>query len=289
MSAILFKYVSIHSLGKFTTLETKFPTFCSHKRETLAIKEEINRKSDQISCWRTSGAWATLQGRGLGDVITVEGGESLYPNNYSGDTFTQSSRSKVNLISLFKYLFSYLFYYLLFWGNECELECPRDPRTASSWIQVFSRETSKRVSSSRPHKLYYKAMEILHHDDIIKVIVAVCFLLSNSNMKKQNETNKQNCANEFARYSRQTRFRQIFRQCYNLKHILSNTDQLETRSNVSSEFWLVERTVKRQQETRLFFKAKAELFYIFCWVLQRNFSKVCRHSFIIFAHLGFPI
>lgn len=66
------------------------------------------------------------------------------------------------------------------------------------------------------------------------------------------------------------------------------TDQLETRSNVSSVFWLVERPVKRQQVTRLFFKAKAELFYNFCWVLQRNFSKVCRHNFSIFAHLGFP-
>ena len=49
----------------------------------------------------------------------------------------------------------------------------------------------------------FQAMEILDHDDIIKVIVVTCFLFSNSNMKKQNKTNKQNCANEFARDSRQ--------------------------------------------------------------------------------------
>ena len=41
------KYVLIHSLGKFTTLETEFPAFCSHKRETLAIIQgrEINGKT----------------------------------------------------------------------------------------------------------------------------------------------------------------------------------------------------------------------------------------------------
>ena len=51
--------------------------------------------------------------------------------------------------------------------------------------------------------LAFEAMEILDHDDIVKVIEVTCFLFSNSNMKKQNKTNKQNCANEFARDSRQ--------------------------------------------------------------------------------------
>ena len=36
------------------------------------------------------------------------------------------------------------------------------------------------------------------------------------------------------------------------------TDQLETRSNVSSVFWLVERPVKRQQVTRLFFSRQRQ-------------------------------
>ena len=59
------------------------------------------------------------------------------------------------------------------------------------------------VSPSRPHELDFKAMEILHHNYTVKVIVVTCFLFSNSNVKKNKQTNKQNCANEFARDSRQ--------------------------------------------------------------------------------------
>ena len=133
----------------------------------------------------------------------------------------------------------------------------------------------------------FRGHGILDHDDIVKVIEVTCFLFSNSNMKKQNKTNKQNCANEFARDSRQA-FDRFFDRATIWNISCQITDQLETRSNVSSVFWLAERPVKRQQVTRLFFKAKAGLFYNFCWVLQRNFSKVCRHNFSIFAHLGFP-
>lgn len=45
------KYVLIHSLGKFTTLETEFPAFCSHKRETLAIiqgRDQQKNRSNQL-------------------------------------------------------------------------------------------------------------------------------------------------------------------------------------------------------------------------------------------------
>lgn len=123
------KYVLIHSLGKFTTLETEFPAFCSHKRETLAIIQgrEINRKTiksvvdAQAERGRLSrgGVWVTCDNCwGRGKLIFWPSEFPTIIRGTSGGTFTQSSRSKINLIYSFKYLFSYLFYYLLFLGKS---------------------------------------------------------------------------------------------------------------------------------------------------------------------------
>lgn len=120
------KYVLIHSLGKFTTLETEFPAFCSHKRETLAIiqgRDQQKNRSNQLLTHKRRVGDSPGEGFGWRDNCWGRGKLIFWPSEFptiirgnSGGTFTQSSRSKVNLIYSFKYLFSYLFYYLLFLG-----------------------------------------------------------------------------------------------------------------------------------------------------------------------------
>lgn len=60
------------------------------------------------------------------------------------------------------------------------------------------------------------------------------------------------------------------------------TDQLETRSNVSSVFWLVERPVKRQQVTRLFSRQRQSCSIIFVEFYSAT-SQRCVDTILVFS------
>lgn len=147
------KYVLIHSLGKFTTLETKFPTFCSNKRETLAIiqgRDQQKKRSNQLLTHKRRVGDSPGEGFrwrdnywGRGKLIYWNILTTWIPSNNSGGIFTQSSRSKVNLISSFKYLFSYLFYYLLFLAMSASSNALETLERLLHEFKWFSRETSR--------------------------------------------------------------------------------------------------------------------------------------------------
>lgn len=295
------KYVLIHSLGKFTTLETEFPAFCSHKRETLAIIQgrEINRKTiksvvdAQAERGRLSrgGVWVTCNCWGRGKLIFWP---SEFPTIIRGVHLRRvQGRRSIWFIHLNIYLVIYFIIYC-FWER---VGARMPPKPSSGFLMNSSSFRGKLQDDlgAIPKSFFVETTRALFqgHGNTGPWWYYQSY---RSNMlpffKFKHEKTKQNKQTKLRERVCERQSSMAFDSFFDSATIWNIsgqiTDQLETRSNVSSVFWLVERPVKRQQVTRLFFKAKAELFYNFCWVLQRNFSKVCRHNFSIFAHLGFP-